>query len=135
MCVQVRGCVDISLFMTNDCCRPKTTTPDSRKNRRRTKSTLIPNIRASSSKYPRTVTPAYGRVHRNSARDEERIRARVFCWRVSLRRSGSRDLRVDADADGRLYRFAVTLMKRGGVMEAIGRSIKIQALLMGAREA
>ena len=58
MCVQVRGCVDISLFMTNDCCRPKTTTPDSRKNRRRTKSTLIPNIRANSSKYPRTVTPA-----------------------------------------------------------------------------
>jgi hypothetical protein len=26
MCVQARGCVDISLFMTNHCCRPKTTT-------------------------------------------------------------------------------------------------------------
>ena len=57
-------------------------------------------------KYPRSVTPARPRlVNRNRARDEERIRARVLCGRVSLRRRGSRDLCLDADTDGRLHRF------------------------------
>lgn len=32
------------------------------------------------------------------------------------------------------YRFAVELMKKGGVLEAVGRSIKIQAILLGAHE-
>jgi hypothetical protein len=31
------------------------------------------------------------------------------------------------------YLFAVELMKRGGMLEAIGRAIKIQAILMGAK--
>ena len=35
------------------------------------------------------------------------------------------------DADDRL-RFGHALLSRGGVMEAIGRSIKVQALLHGA---
>jgi hypothetical protein len=32
------------------------------------------------------------------------------------------------------YRFGVELMRHGGVLGAIGRSIKIQALLLGAEE-
>jgi len=32
------------------------------------------------------------------------------------------------------YRFACELMTRGGLLEAIGRAIKIQAILYGARE-
>jgi hypothetical protein len=32
------------------------------------------------------------------------------------------------------YTFACVLMKRGGVFEAIGRAIKIQATLHGASE-
>jgi hypothetical protein len=36
-------------------------------------------------------------------------------------------------ADDR-YQFAVALMRRGGVLEAVGRAIKIQALLLGAAE-
>lgn len=31
------------------------------------------------------------------------------------------------------YRFAIELMERGGVLEAIGRAIKIQAILHGAK--
>jgi hypothetical protein len=47
-----------------------------------------------------------------------------------LQRIGRTEL---ATADDR-YLFAVELMKRGGMLEAIGRAIKIQAILMGARE-
>jgi hypothetical protein len=36
------------------------------------------------------------------------------------------------DADDRL-RFGAALLPRGGVLEAIGRSIKVQALLHGAK--
>lgn len=32
------------------------------------------------------------------------------------------------------YQFGVELMRAGGVLEAIGRSIKIQAILLGATE-
>ena len=32
------------------------------------------------------------------------------------------------------FRFACALMKRGGICEAIGRAIKIQAILHGAKE-
>lgn len=32
------------------------------------------------------------------------------------------------------YRFACALMHRGGLLEAVGRSLKIQAILHGARE-
>jgi hypothetical protein len=32
------------------------------------------------------------------------------------------------------YRFACELMTRGGVLEAVGRSIKIQAIFHGAKE-
>jgi len=32
------------------------------------------------------------------------------------------------------YRFACELMTRGGIFEAIGRAMKIQAILHGARE-
>ena len=38
-----------------------------------------------------------------------------------------------ATADDR-FRFGCELIARGGVLEAIGRSIKIQAILHGARE-
>ncbi len=36
-------------------------------------------------------------------------------------------------ADDR-YRFACELMKRGGVLEAVGRAVKIQAILHGAKD-
>ena len=32
-----------------------------------------------------------------------------------------------------LYTFAMRLMKRGGLIEAIGRSLKVKALLRGAK--
>lgn len=46
-----------------------------------------------------------------------------------LQRIGSDDLR-DPDV---LLLFGQELMKRGGILAAIGRSIKIQAILLGAR--
>ena len=47
-----------------------------------------------------------------------------------LRRIGRASLETPDDR----YAFAVELMKRGGMLEAIGRAIKIQAILMGATE-
>jgi hypothetical protein len=32
-----------------------------------------------------------------------------------------------------LYRFALALMQKKGLLEAVGRAIKIQAILMGAK--
>jgi hypothetical protein len=43
------------------------------------------------------------------------------------------NLRVLRTPDDR-YVFACALMKRGGLFEAIGRAIKIQAILHGAKE-
>lgn len=48
----------------------------------------------------------------------------------TLRRIGRKALVTPDD----YYRFAVELMKKGGALEAVGRSIKIQAILLGARE-
>jgi hypothetical protein len=48
----------------------------------------------------------------------------------TLRRAGLTSL---ATADDR-YRFACALMDQGGICEAIGRAIKIQAILGGAKE-
>ncbi len=48
----------------------------------------------------------------------------------TLARAGIPEVRTPDDA----YRFAVTLMRRGGVFEAAGRAIKIQAILNGARD-
>ncbi len=39
---------------------------------------------------------------------------------------------VRLDDPNDLFRFAEALMKHGGVIEAVGRAIKIQALLAGA---
>ena len=47
-----------------------------------------------------------------------------------LHRIGRQELVTPDDR----YLFAVELMKRGGMLEAIGRAIKIQAILMGAKE-
>jgi hypothetical protein len=47
-----------------------------------------------------------------------------------LRRIGRETLETPDDR----YAFAVELMKHGGMLEAIGRAIKIQAILMGAQE-
>jgi hypothetical protein len=49
----------------------------------------------------------------------------------TLREAGLTDLITPDDR----YRFACALMKRGGIYEAIGRAIKIQAILHGAAEA
>jgi hypothetical protein len=49
----------------------------------------------------------------------------------TLRRAGLSGLFT---ADDR-YRFGCELMTQGGICEAIGRSIKIQAILGGAKEA
>lgn len=46
----------------------------------------------------------------------------------TMRRLGLTSLQT---ADG--YRFGAALIKRGGVLEAIGRTIKIQAILRGAK--
>lgn len=51
--------------------------------------------------------------------------------RQTLRQIGRASL---ATADDRLL-FGDALIKRGGVLESIGRAIKIQAILHGAREA
>lgn len=48
----------------------------------------------------------------------------------TLARIGLVEVRTPDDA----YRFAVALMRRGGVFEAAGRAIKIQAILNGARD-
>ena len=48
----------------------------------------------------------------------------------TMRRAG---LASVATPDDR-YRFACALMARGGICEAIGRAIKIQAILHGAKE-
>ncbi|UJR86053.1 hypothetical protein [Sandaracinus amylolyticus] len=48
----------------------------------------------------------------------------------TLRRIG----RASLDSPEARYRFGVELMKHGGVLESIGRSIKIQAILLGAKE-
>ena len=47
----------------------------------------------------------------------------------TMRRAGLASL---VTADDR-YRFACELMTRGGICEAIGRAIKIQAILHGAK--
>jgi hypothetical protein len=47
-----------------------------------------------------------------------------------LRRIGLASVETPEDR----YKFAVELMKQGGMYEAIGRSIKIQAILLGAKE-
>ncbi len=49
--------------------------------------------------------------------------------RETLREIGIADLKSPNDR----LRFAEALMLRGGVIEAIGRAIKIQALLHGAK--
>lgn len=41
---------------------------------------------------------------------------------------------TDLDDPDQLVRFADELMKRGGVIEAVGRSIKVQAILNGAAD-
>jgi hypothetical protein len=48
----------------------------------------------------------------------------------TMRRAGLRSL----DSPDDRYRFACELMQRGGVFEAMGRAIKIQAILHGAKE-
>jgi hypothetical protein len=48
----------------------------------------------------------------------------------TLRRIGRPALETPDDR----YRFATELMRHGGVLEAIGRAIKIQAILLGAKE-
>lgn len=48
----------------------------------------------------------------------------------TLKRAGLRALVTPDDR----YRFACELMTKGGIYEAIGRAIKIQAILHGARE-
>lgn len=47
-----------------------------------------------------------------------------------LRQIGLQDLRTPNDR----YRFGQALIARGGLLESIGRSIKIQAILHGATE-
>ena len=47
-----------------------------------------------------------------------------------MRHANLRELRTPDDR----YAFGCVLMKRGGVFEAIGRAIKIQAILYGASE-
>jgi hypothetical protein len=48
----------------------------------------------------------------------------------TLERIGRERLETPEDR----YRFATELMRHGGVLEAIGRAIKIQAILLGAKE-
>lgn len=48
----------------------------------------------------------------------------------TLRRIGVSSLATPTDR----YRFAIELMKHGGVLEHVGRAIKIQAILLGAKE-
>jgi len=48
----------------------------------------------------------------------------------TMRRAGLTSLSTPDDR----YRFACALMTRGGICEAIGRAIKIQAILHGAKE-
>lgn len=47
-----------------------------------------------------------------------------------LSRAGLTSIESPDDA----YRFALVLMRRGGLLEAAGRAIKIQAILNGARD-
>jgi hypothetical protein len=47
-----------------------------------------------------------------------------------MRHANLRELRTPEDR----YAFGCVLMKRGGVFEAIGRAIKIQAILHGASD-
>ena len=47
----------------------------------------------------------------------------------TMRRLGLTELRSPDDR----FRFGAALIKKGGVLEAIGRAIKIQAILTGAR--
>jgi hypothetical protein len=58
---------------------------------------------------------------------EERTETLV---RETLREIGIASI---ASADDRM-RFGRALIKRGGLLEAIGRAIRVQALLHGARE-
>lgn len=51
-------------------------------------------------------------------------------WRDELARLGVPNLDVPRDR----LRFGEALVQRGGVLEAIGRSIKVQAFLRGATE-
>jgi hypothetical protein len=48
----------------------------------------------------------------------------------TLARVGLQDLSTPDEC----YRFGVSLMRRGGIFEAVGRSIKIQSILHGARD-
>lgn len=47
-----------------------------------------------------------------------------------LRQIGLQELRTPDDR----LRFGQALIKRGGLLESVGRSIKMQAILHGARE-
>ena len=49
----------------------------------------------------------------------------------TMRKAGLKSLESAQDR----YRFACELMTRGGLFEAIGRAMKIQAILHGARDA
>lgn len=53
----------------------------------------------------------------------------------TLVRETMREIGIDAihSADDRL-RFGSALIKRGGLLEVVGRAIRIQAILHGARE-
>lgn len=48
----------------------------------------------------------------------------------TMTRAGLRSLETPDER----YRFACELMTQGGVLEAVGRAMKIQALLHGAKE-
>ena len=48
----------------------------------------------------------------------------------TMKRSGLRSLETPDER----YRFACELMTQGGVLEAVGRAMKIQAILHGAKE-
>lgn len=48
----------------------------------------------------------------------------------TMRRAGLRSL----DTPDERYRFACELMTQGGILEAVGRAMKIQAILHGAKE-
>ena len=48
----------------------------------------------------------------------------------TMARAGLRSLETPDER----YRFATELMTQGGVLEAVGRAMKIQAILHGAKE-
>ena len=50
--------------------------------------------------------------------------------RETLERAGLEELLTPDDC----YRFAMELIKQGGALEAVGRAMRVQAYLHGARE-